>query len=82
MNYSESALTFNCADALGGVLARPEQPTRRGVIVVGGPQYRVGSHRQFLQLARALAAEGVFRFCASTTAAWAIAQETYGPLKQ
>jgi exosortase A-associated hydrolase 1 len=61
MNYSESALTFNCADALLiGVLARPEQPTRRGVIiVVGGPQYRVGSHRQFLQLARALAAEGV-----------------------
>jgi exosortase A-associated hydrolase 1 len=28
------------------------------VIVVGGPQYRVGSHRQFLLLARALAAEG------------------------
>jgi uncharacterized protein len=61
MNYSESALTFNCADALlVGVLARPEQSVRRGVIVlVGGPQYRVGSHRQFLQLARDLAAEGV-----------------------
>ncbi len=29
------------------------------VIVVGGPQYRVGSHRQFVLLARALAAQGV-----------------------
>ncbi|MET0518222.1 MAG: hydrolase 1, exosortase A system-associated [Burkholderiaceae bacterium] len=34
------------------------------VIVVGGPQYRVGSHRQFALLARALAATGhaVLRF--------------------
>ncbi|MDH5378126.1 MAG: hydrolase 1, exosortase A system-associated [Gammaproteobacteria bacterium] len=34
------------------------------VIVVGGPQYRVGSHRQFILLARSLAAYGipVFRF--------------------
>lgn len=32
--------------------------------MVGGPQYRVGSHRQFVQLARALADSGypVFRF--------------------
>ena len=29
------------------------------IIVVGGPQYRVGSHRQFVLLARALAAAGV-----------------------
>lgn len=29
------------------------------VIVVGGPQYRVGSHRQFLLLARDLAARGI-----------------------
>jgi exosortase A-associated hydrolase 1 len=29
------------------------------LIVVGGPQYRVGSHRQFLLLARAIAAAGV-----------------------
>ncbi len=29
------------------------------VIVVGGPQYRVGSHRQFVLLARKLAAEGI-----------------------
>ena len=32
--------------------------------MVGGPQYRVGSHRQFVLLARDLAADGfpVFRF--------------------
>ncbi|OUS23397.1 hydrolase 1, exosortase A system-associated [Thalassotalea sp. 42_200_T64] len=29
------------------------------LIVVGGPQYRVGSHRQFIQLARYLANEGI-----------------------
>jgi exosortase A-associated hydrolase 1 len=29
------------------------------VIVVGGPQYRVGSHRQFVHLARALADQGI-----------------------
>ncbi|MET0087450.1 MAG: hydrolase 1, exosortase A system-associated [Sedimenticola sp.] len=42
-----------------------ESETSKGVlIVVGGPQYRVGSHRQFVQLSRALAASGfpVLRF--------------------
>jgi len=29
------------------------------LIVVGGPQYRVGSHRQFVMLARFLADHGV-----------------------
>ena len=29
------------------------------LIVVGGPQYRVGSHRQFIQLARSLASNGI-----------------------
>lgn len=41
------------------------QPTKKGVvIVVGGPQTRVGSHRLFVDLARALAKQGVtvFRF--------------------
>lgn len=45
-----------------GVLARPAstvQTKRIGVvIVVGGPQTRVGSHRQFVLLARALARAG------------------------
>jgi exosortase A-associated hydrolase 1 len=49
------------------VLATPRGATRRTtgvVIVVGGPQYRVGSHRQFTLLARELAARGhaVLRF--------------------
>lgn len=45
-----------------GVLSRPtEEAGRRAtavVIVVGGPQTRVGSHRQFVLLARTLAAAG------------------------
>jgi exosortase A-associated hydrolase 1 len=41
------------------VLALPGAPASRGVlIVVGGPQYRAGSHRQFTLLARHLAAQG------------------------
>src|SRR5688572_251420 len=38
----------------------PDTPASRGVlIVVGGPQYRAGSHRQFTLLARDLAASGI-----------------------
>ncbi|WP_182915779.1 hydrolase 1, exosortase A system-associated [Massilia cavernae] len=61
MNYQEIALSFDCGDdALYGIVSLPEQAARRGVlIVVGGPQYRAGSHRQFTGLARALAAEGI-----------------------
>lgn len=60
MNFTEEVLAFSCAGAaLQGVLARPATPAACGVLVlVGGPQYRVGSHRQFLLLARRLAAEG------------------------
>jgi len=58
----EEALTFACnGDALVGVLSRPESGpcAELGVlVVVGGPQYRVGSHRQFVLLARYLAAAG------------------------
>ena len=43
-----------------GIIHLPEAVSRRGVVIlVGGPQYRVGSHRQFLLLARALAQHGV-----------------------
>jgi exosortase A-associated hydrolase 1 len=48
-----------------GIVTCPDRAPEVGVvIVVGGPQYRVGSHRQFVLLARALASEGVacFRF--------------------
>ena len=57
----EHAVVFTCgSDQLSGVLHEPAAPSRRGVlIVVGGPQYRVGSHRQFVLLARALAEQGV-----------------------
>ena len=61
MNFGERALVFPCNDSwLCGILSLPEQASSRGVlIVVGGPQYRVGSHRQFTLLARYLAAHGV-----------------------
>lgn len=52
-------------DMLIGILAKPEIPADTGVVViVGGPQYRVGSHRQFVLLSRTLAAAGyaVLRF--------------------
>ncbi len=60
MTYSERALVFNCADdSLIGVLSEASPAAGRGVlIVVGGPQYRVGSHRQFTLLARHLAERG------------------------
>lgn len=48
-----------------GILSLPAAPGPCGVLIVtGGPQYRVGSHRQFVLLARALAAQGwpVLRF--------------------
>lgn len=66
MNYTEEATPFDCAgDTLVGILAKPEMPAQTGVVlIVGGPQYRVGSHRQFVLLSRALAAAGyaVLRF--------------------
>ncbi|PQO95794.1 hydrolase 1, exosortase A system-associated [Massilia phosphatilytica] len=61
MSYDERALAFRCDDAaLVGIASVPAAPCARGVlIVVGGPQYRVGSHRQFALLARDLAAHGI-----------------------
>jgi exosortase A-associated hydrolase 1 len=55
------ALSFECDGCrLIGVLHLPAKPATRGVLIVtGGPQYRVGSHRQFVLLARHLAAAGV-----------------------
>lgn len=61
MSFQEQALRFHCQQAwLYGILHLPQQPISRGVlIVVGGPQYRVGSHRQFVLLARYLAERGI-----------------------
>lgn len=63
---AERALLLDCAgEELPAILHAPDVPQATGVlIVVGGPQYRIGSHRQFVLLARALAAAGypVLRF--------------------
>ena len=63
----EKALVFHCgSDRLVGILHAPVAESRPigVVIVVGGPQYRVGSHRQFVLMARALGRAGypVLRF--------------------
>lgn len=62
----ECAFTFSCRGAtLVGVIHPSVVPAERGIlVVVGGPQYRVGSHRQFILLARDLASQGmpVMRF--------------------
>lgn len=61
MSIEERALCFACnGETLYGILSLPKQSSARGVlIIVGGPQYRAGSHRQFTLLARALAAQGI-----------------------
>lgn len=60
MSYTESALTFPIGEDVGvGILSMPTHSGNIGVLIgVGGPQYRVGSHRQFLLLSRALAGAG------------------------
>jgi exosortase A-associated hydrolase 1 len=63
---TETPVRFACADCLlAGIVHTPDRPASLGVVVVvGGPQYRVGSHRQFVLLARSLASAGypVLRF--------------------
>ncbi len=66
INGNERVVQFSCqGNNLVGVLHQPESVKRRGIVlVVGGPQYRIGSHRQFVLISRALAAQGfaVLRF--------------------
>lgn len=66
MSYVEYPVMFSCgSESLLGILTKSEPTNNLGVLIaVGGPQYRVGSHRQFVLLARSLAAAGfsVFRF--------------------
>lgn len=63
---NERAVVFGLGgDELLGIFHPGAAAATRGVLIaVGGPQYRVGSHRQFLLLARELADRGVpvFRF--------------------
>ena len=70
-NAPDQAIAFTCeGETLIGVLHGAAAGADRAaaqvgvVIVVGGPQYRAGSHRQFVFLARALATAGhaVLRF--------------------
>jgi exosortase A-associated hydrolase 1 len=63
VKHVQQALTFDCGDdSLIGVLSLPPADMSPAdtalVVIVGGPQYRVGSHRQFALLARAVAAAG------------------------
>jgi len=66
VSYTERAITFGCAQGMmtGIVAVPPAAALTAVVVVVGGPQYRVGSHRQFVHLSRVLAAAGypVLRF--------------------
>lgn len=60
----EEVLDFACAgQRLWGILSRPASPrdgrARPAVLIVtGGPQYRVGSHRMFVSIGRRLASAG------------------------
>jgi len=66
LKTTELPVLMPCAgETLVGVVSQPEQPSTLGlVMVVGGAQYRAGSHRQFVLLARCLAEAGfpVLRF--------------------
>jgi exosortase A-associated hydrolase 1 len=64
--HHEEALAFACqGEQLVGVVSLPAAPASSApgdlalLVVVGGPQVRAGSHRQFTQLCRAAAAAGV-----------------------
>ena len=61
MTTTEHPIVFDCQGCrLIGIVHRPENPRRRGLLIlVGGPQYRIGSHRQYLFLARELADAGI-----------------------
>lgn len=60
-SFDENPIAFKCHEnILHGIISQPKKDFNRAVIiVVGGPQFRVGSHRQFVLLARYLAERGV-----------------------
>ncbi len=60
--WQEKALAIACSgETLFGIVTLPAAPAGEvgALIVVGGPQYRAGSHRQFVLWARAFAEAGV-----------------------
>jgi exosortase A-associated hydrolase 1 len=66
VTVDEIVVEFSCkGENLIGIATTGDLSGSVGVVVVvGGPQYRVGSHRQFVMLSRHLAARGIpaFRF--------------------
>lgn len=59
---NERAVMFRCAaQPLVGIVHAADSDCELGVVIIvaGGPQYRVGAHRQFVMLARQLAAAGI-----------------------
>jgi len=58
---NEYPVSFSCEqEQLIGIIHKPDTYKQSGMLViVGGPQYRVGSHRQFVLLARRLAKSGI-----------------------
>jgi uncharacterized protein len=56
--YVEEAVLFGQGRWVGVLSVPRGTPKSVVIVVVGGPQYRVGSHRQFVQLSRALALQG------------------------
>lgn len=63
MKHEERAFLFDCAGAESvGIVSLPVDTSAADtglLIVVGGPQYRVGSHRLFVKLARHAASQGI-----------------------
>ena len=59
--WLEKPIIIDCeGDRLLAIITQPPTPHETGVvIIVGGPQYRAGSHRQFTLLARHLAEHGI-----------------------
>lgn len=60
MKHNEEAVVFECGgQSLIGIIHGSGVAATGVLVVVGGPQYRIGSHRQFLLLARYLSANNV-----------------------
>lgn len=65
MTYRDDVLTIPChGDLMPGILSEPSGTAPAAgdlgvLLIVGGPQYRVGCHRQFTLLGRALATGGI-----------------------
>ncbi|WP_321389587.1 hydrolase 1, exosortase A system-associated [Emcibacter sp.] len=60
--FSEEAFAFDIGgDPVTGIIhhASPAKPDTGLLIIVGGPQYRIGAHRQYVHLARHCARGGI-----------------------